>query len=212
MCVVKKRKGALCGAIFVMGEDFTGNALLILEHMFTRKLRAEFEERFLGVGGFAMNAADEANQLVPRLAVRVTVLAGVNGGELPLVFSRKRIDSLGQVGGEGFQLIGRALSRAGLPEIGSQIEIFHTEASALADGAFEVFGPGKIVKFGEVAGKFSFVFARDGNVGAIKIGQFARCKRQMSHRSNWPGDLSARVFLLCDLAGRVARGTVIPPT
>src|SRR5260370_11410537 len=121
-----------------------------------------------------MSAADEANQLVSGLAVRVPILASVNSGEVPLVFSGKRIAGLGQAGSEGFQLIGRALSRAGLPEIGPQVEVFHAEASAFADGAFEVFGPGKIVKFGEVAGKFGFVFARDGNVGAVKIGQFAR--------------------------------------
>src|SRR5438552_522578 len=156
--VSEKREGAELAATFEMDEDFASDAFLILKRMFMRKLRAEFEERFLGVGGFAMNAADEANQLVPGLAVRFTVLAGVNGGELPLFFSGKWFDSLGQVGGEALQLVGRALSRAGLPEIGSQIEIFHAEASAFADGSFEVFGPGKIVKFGEVAGKFSLVF------------------------------------------------------
>src|SRR5258708_31671609 len=177
MCVVKKRKGALCGAIFVMGEDFTGNALLILEHMFTRKLWAEVEERFLGAGGFAVNAAYEANQLGPRLAVRVTVLAGVNGSELPLFFSGKRIDSLGQACSEGFQLIGRALRGAGLPQIGTQIEIFHAETIAFADRGFEVFGPREIVKLRKVAGKFGFVFTRDRDVGAVKIGQFARCQR-----------------------------------
>src|SRR5260370_13686825 len=99
---------------FEMDGDFARNVFLILKRMFIRKLRAEFEERFPGVGSFAMNAADEANQLVPGLAVRVTILAGVNSGELPLVFSRKRIDSLGQAGSEGFQLIWRAFSRAGL--------------------------------------------------------------------------------------------------
>src|SRR5260370_1071188 len=167
-------RNALLASTFQMDKDFPSNAFLILKRMFFRKLRAEFEERFPGVSSIAIDAADEANQLVPGLAVRVTILASVNSGELPLVFSGKRIDGLGQAGSEGFQLIGRALSRAGLPEIGTQVEVFHAEASAFADGAFEVFGPGKIVKFGGVAGKFGFVFARDGKVGAVKISQFAR--------------------------------------
>src|SRR2546427_3561760 len=149
--VSEKREGAELAATFEMGEDFARDAILILERMFTRKLWAEFKERFLRVGGFAVNAADEANQLVPGLAVRVAVFASVNGGELPLFFSRKRLDGLSQAGGEGFQLIGRALSRAGLPEIGTQIQIFHGQAIALADGGLEVFGPGKIVELGEVA-------------------------------------------------------------
>ncbi len=85
--VCEKREGAKLAATFEMVEDFARNALLILECVFTRKLRAEFEERFLRAGGFAVNAADKANQLVPRLAVCVTVLARVNGSELPLFFS-----------------------------------------------------------------------------------------------------------------------------
>src|SRR4029077_669431 len=104
--VSKKREGAKLAAPFQMGEDFARDAFLILERMSTGKLRAEFEERFLRVGGFAMNAADETNQLVPGLAVGVAVFAGVNGSELPLLFSGKRLDGLGQARGEGFQLIG----------------------------------------------------------------------------------------------------------
>src|SRR5260370_1071186 len=104
---------ALLGKSLSIWKVEASNAFLILKRMFLRKLRAEFEERFPGVSSFAMNAADEANQLVPGLAVRVTILASVNSGELPLVFSGKRIDGLGQAGSEGFQLIGRALSRAG---------------------------------------------------------------------------------------------------
>src|SRR6266568_3973351 len=201
--VSEQGEGAKFAAIFKMDEDFASDAFLILKRMFLRKLRAEFEERFLSVGGFAVNAADEANQLVPGLAVRVTVFAGVNSGELPLVFSGKRIDRLGQAGSEGFQLIGRTLSRAGLPEIGTQVEVFHTEASALADGAFEVFGAWKIVELGEVAGKFGFVLARNGDIGAVKVGQFTRRQRQRSHRGDRAGNPAERVLFLGDFASGV---------
>ena len=40
----EKCEGAKLAAIFEMGEDFARDALLILERMFTGKLRAEFEE------------------------------------------------------------------------------------------------------------------------------------------------------------------------
>src|SRR5258708_12908407 len=90
--VSEKREGAELASTFEMDKDFASNAFLILKRMFLRKLRAEFEERFPGVSSFAMNAADEANQLVPGLAVRVTILASVNSGEPPLVFSAKQID------------------------------------------------------------------------------------------------------------------------
>src|SRR5260370_15806782 len=112
--VKEKREGAELASPFEVDKDFASNAFLILKRMFLRKLRAEFEERFPGVSSFAMNAADEANQLVPGLAVRVTILASVNSGELPLVFSGKRIDGLGQAGSEGFPLIERPLRRAGM--------------------------------------------------------------------------------------------------
>src|SRR5260370_11780827 len=114
--VSERGEGAKLAAIFKMDEDFASDAFLILKRMFLRKLRAEFEERFLSVGGFAVNAADEANQLVPGLAVRGTVFAGVNSGERPLVFSGMRIGRLGQACREGFQRIGRTFSRAGLAE------------------------------------------------------------------------------------------------
>src|SRR6266853_3913670 len=202
----EKGEGAKLAAIFKMDEDFASDAFLILNRMFLRELRTEFEERFPSVGGFAVNAADEANQLVPGLSVRVTVFAGVNSGELPLVFSGKRIDRLGQAGSEGFQLIGRTLSRAGLPEIATQVEVFHTEASALADGAFEVFGAWKIVELGEVAGKFGFVFARNGDIGAVKVGQFTRRKRQRSHGGDRAGNPAERVLFLGDFASGVGGG------
>ncbi len=203
--VREERERAKLSAILEMDEDFAREAFLILERMLMRKLWAEFEERFLGGGGFAVNAADKADQLVPGLAVCVAIFAGVNGGKLPLFFSGKRIDSLGQVGGERFQLIGRALGRAGLPEIGTQIEFFHTEAIALADGGFEVFGPRKIVELGEMTGKFGFVFARDGDVGAIKVSQLTGRKRQRSHGSDGARDPTESVLFLGDFASGVGR-------
>src|SRR5258708_18762929 len=90
----EKGEGAKLAAIFKMDEDFASDAFLILKRMFLRELRTEFEERFPTVGGFAVHAADEAHQLVPVLAVRVTVFAGVHSGELPHVFSRQRSDRL----------------------------------------------------------------------------------------------------------------------
>ena len=67
-----------------MAEDFARDALLIFERMFRRKLWAVLDEGFLGVGGFAVNQADEADQLIPGLAMRVPIFPSVNRGELPL--------------------------------------------------------------------------------------------------------------------------------
>src|SRR5258707_15042 len=116
--VSEPREGAKLAAILEMGEDFVRDALLILERMLTRKLRAIFEEGFLRVGGFAMNEADEADQLVPRYAVRVAIFSSVNGGKLPFFIAGKRFDGLGPAGSDGFQLIRRALRRAALAKIG----------------------------------------------------------------------------------------------
>src|SRR5882724_5062375 len=157
--VSEQRERAKLSTAFEVREDFASDALLILECMFMGKLRAEFEEGLLRVGSFAMNETDEAGELVPGLAMRAAIFAGVNGGELPLIFSRKGLDGLGQVSGEGFQFIGRTLRCTGLPEIGTQIEIFHTEAIALTDRGFEVFGPGQIMELGQMTGEFGFVFA-----------------------------------------------------
>src|SRR5213080_914373 len=70
--------------ILQMSEDFAGDALLILVGQVVRKMRTMLDERFLRLGGFAVNETDEADQLVPGLAVRVAVLSGVNRGEFPL--------------------------------------------------------------------------------------------------------------------------------
>src|SRR5260370_14697406 len=102
--VREERERAKLSAILEMDEDFAREAFLILERMLMRKLWAEFEERFLGGGGFAVNAADQADQLVPGLAVCVAIFAGVNGGQLPLFFSGKRVDSLVRVVVQDFPL------------------------------------------------------------------------------------------------------------
>ena len=147
----EQQKRAKLAATLEMGEDFASDALLIFVRRITRELRSVLDERFLRVGGFAMNEADEADQLIPGPAMRVSVFAGVNGGKLPLIFSGKRLDGMSQAGGERFQLVGWARRRSGLPEIGTQIEILHTEAIALADGGLEVFGPRQIMELGEMA-------------------------------------------------------------
>ena len=54
-----------------------------------------------------------------------------------------------------------------MPKIGTQLQVLHTQAIALADGGLEVFGPGKIVELREVSGELGLIFPRDGNIGAI---------------------------------------------
>src|SRR5207249_10729338 len=103
--------------ILQMSEDFAGHALLILVGQVVRQMRTMLDERFLRLGGFAVNETDEADQLVPGLAVRVAVLSGVNRGEFPLFLPGKRLDSLPQTGGENLQFLGRALRGTGLPKI-----------------------------------------------------------------------------------------------
>ena len=92
--VREKRERAKFAAAFEVSEDFSGDALLILERMLMRKLRAEFEEGFLRVGGLVMNEVDEADELISRLVVGVVVLAGVNGGELPFIFPGEWLNGL----------------------------------------------------------------------------------------------------------------------
>src|SRR5260370_22668894 len=96
--VREERERAKLSAILEMDEYFAREAFLILERMLMRKLWAEFYGRFLGGGGFAVNAADKADQLIPGLAVCVAIFAGLNGGEAPLFFSGNHIDIPCQVG------------------------------------------------------------------------------------------------------------------
>jgi len=140
--------------------------------------------------------------------VRFTVFAGgKTAASFHLSFPESGSTAWVRLAARDSNSSGRALSRAGLPEIGSQIEIFHAEASAFADGSFEVFGPGKIVKFGEVAGKFSFVFARDGNVWCGKDRPIRPAERgRGSHGSDRPGNPTERVLFLGDFASGVSRG------
>src|SRR6266478_1599836 len=81
-------------AVFEMTQDFGGNALLIFQRRMARDFRAEFDKGFLCVGSLSMNAAHKADQLVPRLAVDVSIFSGVNSGQLPFVFSGKRLDRM----------------------------------------------------------------------------------------------------------------------
>ncbi len=93
-----------------------------------------------------------------------------------------------------------------MPEIGTQLEILHAEAIALADGGFEVFGPREIMEFREMTGKFGFIFARDGNVGAIEVGQFTRREWQGRDGGDGAGDPTEAVFFLSDFAGGIGGG------
>ena len=101
----EKRERTEFAAIFKMAEDFTSDALLIFKSILSGKLRPVLDEGFQRVGGFAVNEADEADQLVPGLAMRVAVFGGVNGRELPFLFPGEGLDGLRQVGGECFQFV-----------------------------------------------------------------------------------------------------------
>src|ERR1700730_16851394 len=56
-----------------MREDFAGNALLLFGSGIVASFRSVLNERFLGICGFAMNQPHEADELVPRLPVRLAV-------------------------------------------------------------------------------------------------------------------------------------------
>ena len=104
MC--QERDGTEPAPIVQMGEDFASDAFLILARDVARKMRAMFDERFLRLCRFAVYETDKADQLIPRLAVRVAVLSGINCRELPLFFPGKRFDGLPQTGGENLQFLG----------------------------------------------------------------------------------------------------------
>src|SRR5258706_571056 len=103
--VRQKSERTKFAAIFEMTQDFGCNALLILQRGISRNFRAEFDKGFLRVGTFSMNAADEADQLVPRLTVDVSIFSCVNSSQLPLVFAGKRLDRVRQVDDESLQLV-----------------------------------------------------------------------------------------------------------
>src|SRR6266566_6544406 len=119
-----------------------------------------------------MNQPHEADELVPRLPVHIAVLAGINGGEFPLVLAGKRFNRLGESGCESFYFFRRVLRSAGLPQVRAQIEVFHAEAVTLAHAVIKVFRSWKIVKFWKMTGKFLLVLAGDRNTCAIEVGQF----------------------------------------
>src|SRR6266403_1691421 len=144
--VREKCERAQLAACFHMRQDFAGNAFLLSDRRKVGSFRAVLEERLLGVCGFAMNQSHEANELVPRLPVRVAVLAGVNRGEFPLVFAGKRLDRRSQSGRQSFYFSGRVLRSTGLPQVGAQIELVHAETIALAHASLKVLRSRKIVK------------------------------------------------------------------
>src|SRR6266700_6182512 len=95
--VREERERTKFAAIFEMAQDFACRVFLILERGIAKDLRAKFDKRFLRVCRFAMNAANKADQLVPRLAVDVAILSRVNRCQLPFVPAGKRLDSLCQI-------------------------------------------------------------------------------------------------------------------
>src|SRR5207249_12317264 len=123
--VGKECDGTELAAILQMSEDFARDTNLIFVGHVVRKMRTMLDERFLRLGGFAVNETDEADQLVPGLAVRVAVLSSVNCGELPFFLPGKRFDGLPQTGGENLQFLGRALRRTGLPKIRAEFQVLH---------------------------------------------------------------------------------------
>src|SRR4029077_19070543 len=88
--VREESERAELAAVFEMTQDFGGNALLIFQRRMARDFRAEFDKGFLRVGSLSMNAAHKADQLVPRLAVDISIFSCVNGSQLPLIFAGKR--------------------------------------------------------------------------------------------------------------------------
>src|SRR5438477_4690247 len=123
--VCKECDGTELAAIVQMSDDFARDANLIFAGHVVRKMRTMLDERFLRLGGFAVNETDEADQLVPGRAVRVAVLSGVNRGEFPLFLPGKRLDSLPQTGGKNLQFLGRALRGTGLPKIRAEFQVLH---------------------------------------------------------------------------------------
>jgi len=93
-----------------------------------------------------MNAADEADQLVPGLAVCVAVFACVNRSQLPFVLAGKRLDSVRQVDDESLQIVRRTLRSLGLPEIGAKVQILHAKTILFIYGSVELLRARKIVE------------------------------------------------------------------
>jgi len=141
----------------------------------------------------------------PRLPVHIAVFAGVNCGELPFVFAGERLDRLGESGSESFYFRGRVLRGARLPQVSSQIKIFHAETIALAQAGFEIFRPRKIVKLRKMTGEFLFVFPGKRYARAIEIGQLTRRKRQWRHRRDWAGNPAVRFFVPHHAASGIGR-------
>src|SRR5260370_40719159 len=94
--VREERERTKFAAIFEMAQDFACRVFLILERGIAKDLRAKFDKRFLRVCSFAMNAANKADQLVPRLAVYVAILSCVNRSPLPFGPAVRTLDRFRQ--------------------------------------------------------------------------------------------------------------------
>src|SRR5882672_3726467 len=199
----EQREGAKFAAPFEMGENFAGDALLVFKREIVCKLRAVLDERFLRVGGLAVDEAHKADQLVPRFTMAVAVLPRVNCGEFPLLSSGKRLDGLRQVGRKSFKLLRGAFGGPGLPEVGADLQLLQAQTGLLAQRSLEVFRARKIMELRKLAGKLALVLARERNVGAVKVRQLARRKRNGSYRGDGAGDPAESLLFLRDFAGRV---------
>src|SRR5712664_828982 len=129
-----------------MRQDFARDALLLFNRRIDGSFRPILDERFLRIRGLAMNQPHEADKLIPGLPVRVTVLAGVNRRQFPLVFAGKWLDGLSQSRSHSFYLSRRTLCSAGLPQVRAQIELLHPKPIPLVDASFKLFRSRQIVK------------------------------------------------------------------
>src|ERR1700722_13811463 len=93
-----------------------------------------------------MNEPHEADELIPWLPVHVAILASVHCGEFPFVFAGKRLHCSNESSRQHFDFFGGSLRGIRLPQVGAQIEIFHTQTITLAHTRPEVVGSWKIVK------------------------------------------------------------------
>src|SRR5712671_4125887 len=89
--VCEQRESAQLAAAFKMPKDCAGNAFLLFDRGIFSSLGAVLHERFLGICSFTMNQPHEADELVPRLPVHITIPARVNRGKFPFVFAGKRL-------------------------------------------------------------------------------------------------------------------------
>src|SRR5258708_38095102 len=119
--------------------DFIRNLFLLLQRHTVCEYGAVFQKRFLCVGCLTMNELRERNQLVPGLAMGPAVLACINRGQLPFLFSRQRLYSLDQPLRQAFRLLLCSKRRSWLPEVGTEIQIFQPKPVSFANHGLEFF-------------------------------------------------------------------------